>query len=971
MIIEALRPVRFFDGRGYFFIGDLQGKFILRPTTPKLEGTTNLDDRDDKGHYYVRGLIDAARLPEGEGYSRYRWYSPDSPKEMADKTAYVRHFAPYDWFIGTGDYTYKWEQAQKQEVISRLRALRFGQSGYFALLDPDGHLILSQSASSLEGKHYKDVPASQSAALALLVDKAREGGGFVHYDWPSILTGISGGKTGLVKLIEPWGWIVVATIQDDELQLNLHQELTQHEGVGLQHWNQLLLPLALALALGLAASYGFGRWSRTLFQRYHDDMNANNRVVAESEALFHAVFDNAAVGMAQVSIDGEFMQVNQQLCKFVGYQQNELLTPGFTFQRLTLPEEVETDVQRLQAFMTGKAQRFNLEKRYRHKDGSAIWADLAMYLMRAADGTPQYLIAAVHDITKRKQADQALQLAASVFSHAREGIMITDVNGTIIDVNESFTRISGYSHLEALGQNPRLLKSGRQPAEYYEKLWDNIKTQGFWYGETWNRRKDGALYAEMQTISAVRDAQGNISHFVSLFSDITALKQHEQQLERMAHFDALTSLPNRVLLADRLKQAMHNVQRRHQLLAVAYLDLDGFKAINDNFGHDAGDHLLAAVSTRMKQALREGDTLARIGGDEFVAVLVDLPNTHACTPLLSRLLAAAHEPLLLNNQILQVSASLGVTFYPQSEDIDADQLQRQADQAMYQAKLSGKNRFHLFDAEHDRSVRSHHESLEHIRLALNRSEMVLHYQPKVNMRTGAVVGVEALIRWQHPAQGLLAPAHFLPEIENHPLAIAVGEWVIHAALTQMQAWQAQGLPLPVSVNVGARQLQQRDFVPRLKAILAEHPQFKPNQLELEVLETSALEDIPGVSQVIESCRELGVLFALDDFGTGYSSLTYLRHLPVATLKIDRSFVRDMLDDPDDLAILKGVIGLAQAFRREVIAEGVETVAQGSALLALGCELGQGFGVARPMPADDLAGWMQHWRPDAAWTGPNT
>jgi EAL domain-containing protein (putative c-di-GMP-specific phosphodiesterase class I) len=349
-----------------------------------------------------------------------------------------------------------------------------------------------------------------------------------------------------------------------------------------------------------------------------------------------------------------------------------------------------------------------------------------------------------------------------------------------------------------------------------------------------------------------------------------------------------------------------------------------------------------------------------------VAVLVDLENPQACVPLLLRILNVASEPLLINGKTLQVSASLGVTFYPQVDGIDADQLQRQADQAMYQAKLAGKNRYHVFDAEQDRSMRGHHATLTHIRQALAHHELVLYYQPKVNMRTGQVIGAEALIRWQDPEKGLLLPALFLPVIENHPLAIEVGEWVIHSALTQMQQWHTLGLDIAVSVNVCARQLQQMDFVVRLQEILAAHPELAPSCLELEVLETSALEDITWVSQVIGQCHDMGVKFALDDFGTGYSSLTYLKRLPVSLLKIDQSFVRDMLDDPDDLAILKGVIGLAAAFRRQVIAEGVETVAHGVALLQLGCELGQGYGIARPMPAADLPAWVATWRPDVRW-----
>ena len=599
--------------------------------------------------------------------------------------------------------------------------------------------------------------------------------------------------------------------------------------------------------------------------------------------------------------------------------------------------------------------------------GRKGWVSTNKWPLFDADAHVIGLFGISRDITDQKLSEEKLELAASVFSNSREGIMITAVDGTIVDVNGAFSNITGYSHDEVVGKTPRILNSGRQNKAHYIAMWQDLSSKGHWYGEVWNRRKNGEVYAEMLTISTVRDQAGEPQHYVALFSDITAAKEHEQQLEHIAHYDALTNLPNRVLLADRLSQSMAQAKRREMKLAVVFLDLDGFKRINDTYGHEAGDQLLMTLANRMRQALREGDTLARIGGDEFVAVLGDLSNTAESMPMLSRLQAAAAEPFQLGSTRLQVSASLGVTFYPQDEEIDADQLQRQADQAMYQAKLAGKNRFHIFNAEHDRSVRSHHETLEHIRVALARGELVLYYQPKVNMRTGQVIGVEALIRWQHPQQGLLAPACFLPVIENHPLAVDVGEWVMHTALAQMQTWHSAGLNMAVSVNIGARQLQQHDFVTRLQGILAAHPQVSPSRFELEVLETSALEDIAGVSDTIEQCRQIGVLFSLDDFGTGYSSLTYLKRLPVATLKIDRSFVDGMLDNPDDLAILQGIIGLARAFDREVIAEGVETVAHGAALLLLGCELAQGFGVARPMPADDLPAWVANWRPDASWS----
>ena len=569
-------------------------------------------------------------------------------------------------------------------------------------------------------------------------------------------------------------------------------------------------------------------------------------------------------------------------------------------------------------------------------------------------------------IEERTRTQSQLELAASVFSHAREGILITDNQGNIVEVNAMFTQITGYSREEAIGRNPRiLLSSGRHEKAFFAARAQALQKHGHWVGEVWNRRKNGEDFAEMLTVSVVRDPAGAVLNYVALFTDITPLKKHQDELEHIAHYDALTGMPNRVLLADRLQQAMLQSQRRNSALAVAYLDLDGFKPVNDQHGHEVGDQLLVTLSQRMKASLRESDTLARIGGDEFVALLVDIGERRDCELLLSRLLQAAATPVRVDGALLQLSASIGVTLYPQ-DNADADQLVRHADQAMYLAKQAGKNRFHLFDVAQDAAIQSQRESLEHIRVALDRQEFVLYYQPKVNMRTGAIIGAEALIRWQHPERGLLAPAAFLPVIEGQPISIEIGEWVIQTALAQMALWRGAGLDIGVSVNIGALQLQQPGFVARLGTLLAAHPTVPAQSLELEILETSALEDMAQISEVMHACQAIGVRFALDDFGTGYSSLTYLKRLPAELLKIDQSFVRDMLTDVDDLAIVKGVIGLASAFRRSVIAEGVETVAHGQSLLALGCDLAQGYGIARPMPAADLPGWARQWRPDVCW-----
>ena len=568
---------------------------------------------------------------------------------------------------------------------------------------------------------------------------------------------------------------------------------------------------------------------------------------------------------------------------------------------------------------------------------------------------------------EKEQRVKQLALAAKVFTHARESIMITDAEGLIIEVNKTFSDITGYSREEAIGKTPRILKSERQSPEFYVDMWQAIVNEGYWYGEIWNHRKNNEVYAVMQTISAVCDVNGITTHYVSLASDITPMKQHQEQLERIAHYDVLTNLPNRVLLADRLSQAMLQCSRHGQSLAVVFLDLDGFKMVNDAYGHDIGDELLIALSIRMKEALREGDSLSRIGGDEFVAVLADLAKVEDCEPVLERLLLAASEPVTVSGVVLNISASIGVTLYPR-DNVDADLLMRHADQAMYMAKESGKNRYHLFDTAQDDAVKVQRESLEAIRYALDHHQFVLYYQPKVNMKIGTVVGVEALIRWQHPERGLLSPIEFLPVIENHTMMIEIGEWVIDTALTQIGQWQAMALDLPVStsVNIAAVQLMQPGFIQTLTDLLAAHPNVEPRYLELEMLETSALEDVNHVSIIMNDCMSLGVHFALDDFGTGYSSLTYLRRLPASLIKIDQSFVKDMLSNIDDFAIVGGVIALAKSFKRDVIAEGVETVEHGSALLQLGCELAQGYGIARPMPACDIPAWMKNWKPDASW-----
>ncbi|HQT26679.1 MAG TPA: EAL domain-containing protein, partial [Burkholderiales bacterium] len=428
------------------------------------------------------------------------------------------------------------------------------------------------------------------------------------------------------------------------------------------------------------------------------------------------------------------------------------------------------------------------------------------------------------------------------------------------------------------------------------------------------------------------------------------------EIAKQAWHDSLTGLPNRSLLRDRMRQAMASAKRTGRILAVLFLDLDGFKQINDQYGHAAGDDLIREIAARLVSSVRAGDTVARLGGDEFV-ILLDVASHEEMGQCLDRIMAEVMNPVPMDGHAVSVSASIGVTLFPQN-DADADALLRHADMAMYQAKQAGRNCYRIFDVNMDQSARLSFQMRERIAQAIEARGFCLYYQPKVNLGTGEIFGVEALIRWNHPERGLLPPLDFLPFAENSELIIRLGDWVLDEALRQLSIWKEEGIDIGVSVNVASEQLHEPGFCQKVKGAISRYGNLEPACLELEILESTALKDIQLVKKVLGDCKALGVMLSLDDFGTGYSSLAYLRHLPVDILKIDQSFVRDMIDDREDLATIEGVISLAKIFKRDLIAEGVETIEHGRLLLQLGCERGQGYGIAKPMRAEDLPGWVK-------------
>lgn len=692
------------------------------------------------------------------------------------------------------------------------------------------------------------------------------------------------------------------------------------------------------------------------------DITARKRTEAAllaSEAAMRTAQRLANIGNWEWDIASGRQTWSEQVYRIYGLS-TELPPPGYPDIRSLFSEAgwhtLEAAIQQALHGIDDYAIDIELIRR----DGARRWVNIHGFRRLDHDGKVLQLYGTVQDITPRKLAELALREASVVFESSHQGIMVVSPDMRISRVNPAFTRITGYGAEEMLGHTPRVLSSGLHDQAFYQQLFASLREHGYWHGEIWNRRKNGEIYPEALTISVAHGEAGEVLHYIAVFSDISRIKAHEAELDRMAHYDPLTGLPNRRLLGDRLEQAIARTLRSGRSLAVCYLDLDDFKEVNARGGRSVGDNLLVAVSENLKQVLRSEDTLARLGDDEFVILLSEVASVEDCSATLDRILAAINLPVATLCGTISVSASIGVCVYP-DDNVDAGQLLRHADQAMYLAKGSGKNRYHLFDPNSDRKAQARRELLERTRAALRNDEFVLHYQPKVELQEGAFVGVEALVRWECPGQGLLPPAAFLPAIQGSDMDRLLGEWVIRTALAQAAAWYAEGRPTVISVNVSPSQLLDESFPDWLGDSLRRYPELPVACLELEILESVAIDDMNLAIEALQRCRALGIHFALDDFGTGYSSLTYLRQLPVDVLKVDQTFVRDMLQDSDDQGIVEGVIRLAEAFNREVVAEGVETLEHARALRRMGCRYGQGYGIARPMPASELPRWQEEWR----------
>jgi diguanylate cyclase (GGDEF)-like protein/PAS domain S-box-containing protein len=687
--------------------------------------------------------------------------------------------------------------------------------------------------------------------------------------------------------------------------------------------------------------------------------NISQRKLLEKSLMHHAaIVESSEDAIIGVTLEGMITSWNLGAEHLFGYAGNEVLGRHVA---LIIPVPYLNEGGRmLDDIRAGQVVK-SLPTVRRHKDGRLLDISITVSPLRDASGKVIGASKVARDISAEKRTEQELRIAATAFE-AHEGMMITDANKTILRVNRAFAANTGYSAEEAVGQHVRLLNSGRHDAAFYAEMWRGIERDGSWQGEVWNRRKNGEVYPEWLTIAAVKNVAGATTHYVGTHTDITARKLAEDEINNLAFYDPLTRLPNRRLLLDRLQQAQVAAARNGQFGALMFIDLDNFKTLNDTLGHDQGDVLLQEAAHRLTFCVREGDTVARLGGDEFVVILESLSrlqneSADRAEQIGEKILTTLNQPYHFDAHEHHCSASIGLTMFGEHDDSSAE-LMKQADLAMYQAKGAGRNALRFFDPEMQATVNAHARLEKELRNAVREQCFVLHFQPQVDAR-GRATGAEALVRWQHPQRGLVAPDAFIPLAEKSGLILPLGAQVLDMACRQLAAWaeSAETAQLTLAVNVSGQQLRQADFVDQVLAALARSG-ADPHRLKLELTESQLLTEIDDTIVKMTALRQRGIRFALDDFGTGYSSLAYLKRLPLETLKIDRTFVMDVLTDANDAAIARTVVALARSLGLDVLAEGVENEGQRRFLADNGCFRYQGYLFSRPLPAAAFAAYLQ-------------
>lgn len=645
----------------------------------------------------------------------------------------------------------------------------------------------------------------------------------------------------------------------------------------------------------------------------------------------------------------------------LGYSEDEIGVGLCEWESRVHPDDKAQVLADVERHLRGEVDFYVNEHRMRCKDGRYKWImDRGRVVERDEQGQALRMIGTHTDLTALKQREEVLALNASVFMNSSEGIVICDGDCRILSVNRAFSDITGYAAAEVLGHPPSLLRSGQHTRAFYRDLWRQISRTGRWRGEILKRRRDGEPFLARLTISLVRDPDGHVRHYYGIFHDITQRKQAEARISQLTHHDALTGLPNRVLLRERIESGLVQARREQEALALMFIDVDRFKYINDSLGHQAGDALLVEMASRLKQALRPQDTVSRMGGDEFTLLLPQM-DAEGAAYLAQEIIARISAPCQIDGMALIVTPSIGIAMFP-GDGQDVDALLQAGDTAMYRAKAAGGANFQFYKLGMHLSASRTLQLENALRWALERHELELHYQPQIDLKTGRVTGCEALLRWKRPELGMVSPAEFIPIAEASGLILPIGEWVLRTAVAQSRAWQGAGQPPSVmAVNISAVQFRQTQFPELVRAVLDEAG-LEAGRLELELTESVVSADPEGAIRIMEQLDQLGVQLSVDDFGTGYSSLSYLKRFPIDKLKIDQSFVRDLGSDPGNALIVSGVIALARSLGLRTIAEGVETAEQVATLTREGCDEVQGYWHARPMPADQYERWLRDYLP---------